>query len=305
MKSKQGNVAVIALIVGIIAITASVIFWLIASKMQIPAPQAVTTQLITPVVKKQPAPAPQPAAQPASIDETVNWKMYSDTKYGFELKTPKELKSSYYEGSTGNGQSTIQLVTGDPIIKIMKNVTNLSKDPYGDASFVAEPQIVINGITWHVFYNSEGGKPRCDSAAFQTLMPNGKDVIYISTLDENNCPGNPQQASSVAYLKQVLSTFRFTEMQTPADWHTYNNDKYGFEITFTDVWKKYKAIETVDDKIAIIQIQLPTNDTNWKSAGGLVTPLRIMIFTKDQWAQTSKQAIHPNFIIQNNSYVFT
>jgi len=89
-----------------------------------------------------------------------------------------------------------------------------------------------------------------------------------------------------------------------ADWHTYKNDKYGFEITFTDAWKNYKTVETGDNQDATIQIQIPTTDPNWKRFGNLATPLDIMIFTKAQWAQASKQALAPNLITQNNQYVF-
>ncbi|MEI7425464.1 MAG: hypothetical protein WCK16_00865 [Candidatus Moraniibacteriota bacterium] len=53
MKNKRGNVAVIALIIVIVAITTGVITWLIATKTQAPVQQAVVTQP-APVAKTQP-----------------------------------------------------------------------------------------------------------------------------------------------------------------------------------------------------------------------------------------------------------
>lgn len=199
MENQKNNVAVIAVIIVIVALTAGVFGWMFAKKAEAPVQQAIITQS-APVAKTQPA--VQPTSQTVSV-VPASWKTYADSKYGFELKTPTELTPFAGGGS--------QVVMGDPVISVITNVSDPSKNPYGDAPYATEPQITLNGITWHVFHNSEGGMQECDSATFQTLMPNGKDVIYISTIDENHCPGNPKEAPSVVLLKQILSTFKFTK----------------------------------------------------------------------------------------------
>jgi hypothetical protein len=104
-------------------------------------------------------------------------------------------------------------VSASKEIDIVTNVVNLSKDVYGNYSpYATEPKVILNGITWYIFYSPEGGAKKCDSAKFQTFMPNRKDAISISALvDTNHCPGNPNQSSTVAKLKQILSTFKFTK----------------------------------------------------------------------------------------------
>lgn len=83
MKNKKGNVAVIALIIVIVAITTGVITWLAATKSQAPAQPFAVTQS-APVTKTQPAPTPVPAV--------ADWKSYKNEKYGFELTLPETWK---------------------------------------------------------------------------------------------------------------------------------------------------------------------------------------------------------------------
>ncbi|EKE18660.1 MAG: hypothetical protein ACD_9C00268G0007 [uncultured bacterium] len=77
MKNKKGNVAVVALIIVIVAITASVITWQVATKTQAPEQKEVAT-------------TPQPEAQSLLEDESTNWKTYTYSDSGLSLKYPPE-----------------------------------------------------------------------------------------------------------------------------------------------------------------------------------------------------------------------
>jgi hypothetical protein len=101
--------------------------------------------------------------------------------------------------------------SGNPNIALIQGAIDPSVNPYNHASpYLAEPMVTSNGITWYIFHNPQGGKPGCDLGYAQALMPNGKDVIGLGTMDEDYCPGNPNEAPSVVLLKQILSTFKFT-----------------------------------------------------------------------------------------------
>lgn len=90
MKNKKGNVAIIAIIIVIVAITAGVIGWLLATKNQAPAQQAAAQPApVKSVTQTQPA-ATQPTAPAQSADETADWQTYSNKMFEYSLKVPKE-----------------------------------------------------------------------------------------------------------------------------------------------------------------------------------------------------------------------
>lgn len=90
MKNKRGNVAVIAIIIVIVAITTGVITWLISTKSQAPVQQA-TTQ---PVVAQLSATAPTPAAvtqQPTQPKQELI--TYKNDKLKFSFQLPRNWSS--------------------------------------------------------------------------------------------------------------------------------------------------------------------------------------------------------------------
>ncbi|MEO8065325.1 MAG: hypothetical protein ABI643_00525 [Candidatus Doudnabacteria bacterium] len=182
-----------------------------------------------------------PPVHHEKVDTMANWKTYTNDQYGFELKTPVELMP--LDATTGTGSvttagktyQTIQLINNIvPDIKIIKGYTDVATDPYGNPpSSIASK--VINGVTWHIFYNPAGGAPGCDQASFQTITKDGLDLIDVSFMDEEHCPGDPKTMPSVAYINQILSTFKFTTPSSVLDtstWKTYTNSQYGFEFQY-------------------------------------------------------------------------
>jgi hypothetical protein len=82
MKNKKGNVAVIALIVVIVIITAGVVGWMFAKKQQISTPQAMMSQPGTPVAQTQPT--------TLSADKAVGLQTYQNDEYGFKFQYPQD-----------------------------------------------------------------------------------------------------------------------------------------------------------------------------------------------------------------------
>lgn len=93
MQNKKGNVAVIATIIVIVAITVSVITWLVANKIQAPAQQTITQSTTPASVAQAPTQsvATQSAPTTASVNEAANWKLYTNDKYKVSFKYPADL----------------------------------------------------------------------------------------------------------------------------------------------------------------------------------------------------------------------
>ncbi|MFZ2226651.1 MAG: hypothetical protein WA064_04285 [Candidatus Moraniibacteriota bacterium] len=215
------------IVIVIIAITAGAFVWQYEKNALVDFSQLVVSTPATKSPVQQSVTNQVSAAQPNnSIAVPENWKAYTDSKFGFELRTPFVLKSypdlddptyaNHLDGQIANGEdfgisiypygqvTDGQARSSAPIIDLSKDAS-LRYSPY-----VAEPQIMLGGITWRVFYSQHAQKGDCDGAAFQALTLDGKNVIYVDYIDRGHCPGNSKEAPSVVFLKQVLSTFKFT-----------------------------------------------------------------------------------------------
>jgi hypothetical protein len=108
MKNKKGNVAVIALIIVIVAITAGAIGWIFAKKTQAPVQQAAVIQPVS-VEKTQPATQPAvPIAQPAQQNN-----VYTNTEFGFQITFPNSWNNKYKAVSSGTNGISFLLPTND------------------------------------------------------------------------------------------------------------------------------------------------------------------------------------------------
>ena len=137
-----------------------------------------------------------------------------------------------------------------------------------------------------VYCEQNGGKSEIRTAI------NGSQSSYCKFDDGSEC-------DEWAYFRNECGNKN-------ADWHTYKNNEYGFEITFTDAWKGYKLEkENIIGGIAdVIDIQLPTKDQKWARFDYLATSLKILIYTPQTWSMISKDILSPNYITKNDKYVF-
>ena len=106
--------------------------------------------------------------------------------------------------------------------------------------------------------------------------------------------------------KNIKPTANNAVVDETADWQTYKNNEYGFEITFSDAWKGYKAEEeeTIGGIAETIVIQLPTKDPKWANSGYMATPLKILVYTPQTWPMASSDNFSPKYITKNDKYVF-
>jgi len=219
MKNKKGNVVVIAIIVAIVAITAGVIGFLLAKKIQ--------------------APVVEPAAQTPvtqSADETTDWKTYTNTQYGYEFKYPSNYnieqptqikdvvvihipkKQEYMQIQFFNTEPKINdyeplgaQLAGDSLLGGKKSL-----------KYHTEKPIILEGTLKDIPYTD------------YVVVLSKSSYLEISYYGHNNVE---------ASFEKILSTFKFTNAvaDETADWKTYKNTENNFEIKYPLGWKTNQA----------------------------------------------------------------
>ena len=272
----------------------------------------------------------KPVVNQMVVDEIAGWQTYANAKYGFEFKYPKDWKANIASDGVAencnNGKTSCSnlepekqkaggnLEGGDysctdsinfGIIKNEKKlqVRDFLSEEYG---WDKESGIIKNNDIQETKFGN--------GFAYRFMEISGFDGSEYSnfwvTLDDGNffnMVGIHLDADENKIFNQIISTFKFTDtINAQADWRIYKNKEYGFEITFTDAWKGYKTEkEDVIGGIAeTIAIQLPTKDPKWANSGYMAIPLRILIYTPQNWPMASSDNFSPKYITKNDKYVF-
>lgn len=113
-----------------------------------------------------------------------------------------------------------------------------------------------------------------------------------------------KSANKNANINKNTNTATKTE-----SWKTYNNTKYGFQLTFTDPWKGYKIFETtLSDGSIVLYVAVPTEDGTWKEEkidAGYASLFAIDVLTPAQWAEMEAfDGPKGAYITKNDDYVF-
>jgi len=109
----------------------------------------------------------------------------------------------------------------------------------------------------------------------------------------------PEKASETA-VPSVLPSKSSEE-----NWQVYKNEKYGFEITFSEVWKGYEVntapakSEGVEDEYIVT---LPAKADSEAEMGE--TPLILYVYKIEVWDNLSKDSLRSTEIARNSDYVF-
>ncbi|KKP97417.1 MAG: hypothetical protein UR99_C0012G0002 [Candidatus Moranbacteria bacterium GW2011_GWD2_36_12] len=206
MKNKK----LVGVVVFILVITVGVISWMFAKKTQAPASQVVITQPITPA------------------DEIADWHKYLNTKYGFEIKYPKNWqldsdinaisdqigfthRSVIESGGTKmfdvDGMSMTSMFNSNVVVSnisnkgsIDENVTEL-KITNGDLeNFIP----IVNG---KVFYSIERGP--ADAMPLPSAVIIGNNAAFYVLYQYSEKQLTFDQAETL--FKKILSTFKFTK----------------------------------------------------------------------------------------------
>ncbi len=162
MKNKRGNVAMIALIIVIVAITTGVITWLVATKTQAPVQQAVVAQPVVPTAPVQQAQTTASMAQ--SIAKQQEGPIFNDPQIGFSLNLPVGWEKYTTWGTADTGSRTL-------VFLLPTNDKNFPEDTF-NPGFAAVFSIHMNDLS--VWKNALNDAKKNNSLIYS----DGKWVVY-------------------------------------------------------------------------------------------------------------------------------
>lgn len=220
-QAQKGNVAVIAIIIVIVAITAGVIGWLFARKTQIQSTPNKQTR----------------AEQPLLKDETANWQTYKNAEIGFEIKYPKDW-SFGKNGEIFKPNSPKNCGTSlDP-----QGYEPMCRDNIGFVLYKNEEKLPIEKL-----FETEGWKEGQNYKAFKEYKNgdiSGYTMISISDYDGSEVESFWSTLENGDYLaiqgyylvgdeknvfQKMISTFKPIKIDY-YNWQTYRNERLGFEM---------------------------------------------------------------------------
>jgi outer membrane murein-binding lipoprotein Lpp len=161
----------------------------------------------------------------AATDETVDWKTYSSSDYGYVIKYPtsyytKGPKVQQYPGETGAQDLIISnfaemgvqdILTGETIhldVAIGDNTESLSLDAVLDQykNKLSTQDVTVNGVTGKKFTIGSSSETK----TIYTIFIGNNGMIY--TLRGSNSISEKENASASNNFKimwQIMSTFQF------------------------------------------------------------------------------------------------
>ena len=196
-------------------------------------------------------------------DETADWQAYTNEEYGFEVRYPENWATD----KISQERSVIFYKSNAPkdfygnivpviIIEVKDNTQQLPVNQWienNKGNLVSkEGSEMVDGI--------EGSKIIEKGIVDYLVVYTGKDrIMYRISI--------PKDSEYLAVFNQILSTFKFIEVDETADWQTYRNEKYRYEIKYPGSWQTtygFEVIQSIGDE-EVINFADPNNMLNWVS----------------------------------------
>ncbi|AKM82044.1 MAG: hypothetical protein UT28_C0001G0233 [Berkelbacteria bacterium GW2011_GWE1_39_12] len=255
----------------------------------------------------------------------AGYSKYSNDTYGFNFQYPETWTSTKSETNTESSQGKIakdlvfKVRYYDPnavkkegpnppddvymrVYKKNSDFTNLNawlvstfKLPNTELEdYQVGSEISLGGLKG--YYSSIGC---CAGVDRNYVVEKGN---YIYSLGSSHFDSSITDKDMPATFQKIAPTVKITTASAAADWKTYNNSTYGFQLTFTDSWKNYAIEEMATGSSggsAGYIIAVPS--TNNKDV------MSIIIYTPDAYAKAVAAADPaPGKVIgQTPKYVYT
>ncbi|EKE18659.1 MAG: hypothetical protein ACD_9C00268G0006 [uncultured bacterium] len=191
MKNKKGNVAVIAIIIVIVAITASVITWLVATKSQAPVQKETANQSAPVATQPNKQPAPEPVA---------NQQIPQQEGYFISSKLGIKFAYSYddYQGKLTTNENKIIYKYGGP-------------EDLNDGQYI---EVFIKENTRTI-----------EDAILDIIEAQGKDIENCKVVNKGEYWAIPEYSvyildlknPNISYTKQELEEIKLADVEAKED----------------------------------------------------------------------------------------
>jgi len=173
-------------------------------------------------VRQIPANIPMPVHQ----DATANWKIYTNTQYGFEMKIPQNLTAT--NGSSDPKNTDLVFFNSPETTALIGTIPG----PVYDIAFFPAKTAVPKGLEGEMY--NDLGKKVINGMDFTYYVGIAQCNVYSYEIPHNSLfyTFSTCDANKKATLEQMLSTLKFTNVADASNWKTYTNTQYGFEFKY-------------------------------------------------------------------------